>query len=175
MHRLIFVGFLCLGLAGCASVQPQPTLMRLSSTFDAESVAWFNSAGTGIIEGQAFFQTRGGQPRTCAGLEVGLQPRSEYGDERLTVLYGGTSSGHLPAAMTQVQFTPDSLAYQQARKTTTCDAQGNFRLSGLPSGNYFLVTGIVWEVPGRYGLEGGSLMQSVSISEGESKRVILTP
>ena len=175
MKRALAVGLLVVTVSGCASMMPQPRQVTLSTTFDAGSVSWFDSAGTGSINGQAFFQTRGGQPRTCAGLEVGLFPKSSYGDERLTAIYGTTKSGYAPALATRVQFIPDDSTYTNTHKSSVCDAQGNFSFTGLPAGEYFIIANIVWTVPGGYMPEGGALMQSVSLSDGESERVILTP
>ncbi len=175
MRKTLMASVLCVALSGCASMLPQPKLVALTSTFDAEGAAWFNSKGTGSINGQAFFQTRGGQPRTCAGLEVSLQPHSTYGDERLTAIYGSTESGYVPALSTRVQFTPDDVKYKQFRKTSVCDAQGNFGFSDLPPGKYFITSAIVWTVPGSYVPDGGVLLRSVILLERESKRVILTP
>jgi hypothetical protein len=168
----------CLGsvlLCSCASMLPQQRHVTLSSTFSPTAVAWFNEKGTGAIDGQAFFQTRGGQPRTCAGLQIALEPQSAYGDERLLAIYGNLNSGYVPAAATLVQFSPDDPAYKRLMKTTVCDAQGNFSFVNLPAGKYFVVAVIAWNIPGTYGLEGGALMKSVSLDPAEKKRVILTP
>lgn len=165
-------------LSACASLAPPPPRqVNLTSSFNPAEVAWFNSTGTASISGQAFFQTRGGQPRTCAGLEVSLQPRSTYGDERLTALYGNTSAGAIPALASRVQFIPDDAAYKAARKTSVCDAQGNFSFTNLPAGDYVLVAAVIWTIPGQEFAppQGGPLMKSVTLSEGESERVILTP
>ena len=163
-------------LSGCASLTPRRQV-SLTSTFSPQEVAWFNSTGTGSITGQAFFQTRGGQPRTCAGLEVSLQPHSTYGDERLRAIYGSTNTGYAPALATRIQFNPNSSAYLQTVKKSTCDAQGNFSFTGLPAGNYVVSTILVWRIPGQEyaSPQGGALMKSVTLKDGESTRVILTP
>ncbi|MCL1524579.1 prealbumin-like fold domain-containing protein [Xanthomonas nasturtii] len=165
-------------LAACASLAPpQPRQVALTTLFSPQEVAWFTTTGMGSVTGQAFFQTRGGQPRTCAGLEVSLQPHSTYGDERLTAIYGNATGGYTPALASRVQFTPDDLDYQQVRKTSICDAQGNFSFTGLPAGKYFLVAAVVWTVPGQEFAppQGGPLMKSFTLADGETKRVILTP
>lgn len=175
MKKVLLTSVLVASLTGCASMLPQPKHVALSSTFNAQDVAWFNSTGTGSITGQAFFQTRGGQPRTCAGLEVSLQPHSPYGDERLRAIYGNTESGFTPALAARVEFSPDDATYHQIRKTTVCDAQGNFSFTGLPAGKYVVTSAIAWTVPGGYTPDGGALLRSVDLSDGESKRIILTP
>lgn len=175
--KKIFLPFSFLLLSGCATFAPvPPRQVALTTTFDASEVSWFSEKGIGAINGQAFFQTRGGQPRTCAGLEISLQPKSDYGRERLIALYGSAEAGFSTMASANVQFTPDSADYKQARKTSICDAQGNFSFTGLPAGEYFLTTAIMWTVPGQEFMppQGGLLMQSVKLTDGESARVIMT-
>jgi len=174
MKRHIIIG-LCVFVAGCASTFG-PKQVNITSGFDPGEVAWFNSSGTGSISGQAFFQTRGGQPRTCAGLEVTLQPRSAYGDERLIAIYGNVDSGFAPALSAAYKFEPDVPAFKDYQKHAVCDAQGNFYFSNLPAGTYRLTAAIVWAVPGQYfPSEGGALLKSVTISDGENKRIIMAP
>ena len=165
-------------LSGCSSMGlTPPRQVNLASTFNPQEVAWAGAVGTGSIAGQAFFQTRGGQPRTCAGLEVSLQPHSTYGDERLIAIYGNAEQGYVSALASRIQFTPDDPSYKQSVRTSTCDAQGNFVFNGLPSGKYFLVASIIWRIPGQdfSPPQGGQLMKSLTLSEGENARVILTP
>jgi hypothetical protein len=179
LMKKAIVSFVILALlTGCASLAPPPPRqVALTTTFNPQEVAWFNETGTGSITGQAFFQTRGGQPRTCAGLEVLLQPQSAYAVERLTAIYGNTTGGYVPELSARVQFTPDDPAYKEVRKTSICDAQGNFSFTGLPAGKYFLAAAVVWTIPGQEFAppQGGGLMKSVTLADGETKRVILTP
>lgn len=178
MKNIIASTIMLACVTGCASLAPPPPRqVALTTTFNPQEVSWFRGTGHGSITGQAFFQTRGGQPRTCAGLEVELKPRSAYGDERLTAIYGNAKGGYSPALGARVQFTPDDPAYKEAAKTSICDAQGNFSFTGLPAGNYFLTAAVIWTIPGQeFGPpQGGVLMKSVTLAEGETKRVILTP
>ena len=178
MKKAIATTLMFACLSGCASlVAPPPRQVNLTSTFNPQEVAWSKATGTGSITGQAFFQTRGGQPRTCAGLQVSLQPHSTYGDERLSAIYGNTEKGAVHALATRVQFVPDDPTYKETVKTSTCDAQGNFSFTSLPAGKYFLVASIVWSIPGQEFAppQGGALLQSVTLADGENKRIILTP
>lgn len=177
MKKAIFASALLLTLAGCAALAPRPPKeVTLQTTFNPANVAWFNTQGTGEITGQAFVQTRGGNPRTCAGNKVGLFPQSAYGDERLTAIYGNASHGFLPIGSQGTKFTPDSDAYHKTMKETTCDAQGNFAFTHLPAGNYFIITGVAWSTRGGVSPDqGGGLMQSVTLKSGETKHVIITP
>ena len=162
-------------LSGCATMGGG-TQHSMTATFDPASIAWSKEKGTGSISGQAFFQTRGGQPRTCAGLEVSLIPYSEYAKERMIALYNGTTSGFNPAfGGRKPIFVPDEPAYYKSSPRSVCDAQGNFVFNNLPAGEYFVVTQIVWTVGNSFIPEGGSLMKHVELSEGEAARVMLTP
>lgn len=165
-------------LSGCASMGlTPPRTVNLTSSFNPQEVSWANASGTASVTGQAFFQTRGGQPRTCAGLEVALQPQSAYGDERLTAIYGNSEKGSVSALASRVQFIPDDPAYKQAQRKSVCDAQGNFSFTGLPAGTYNLTAAVIWTIPGQEFAppQGGLLMKRVVLKEGESARVILTP
>lgn len=175
MKKVLLASVLCCALSSCASVAPQPEQIVLSAPFDLQSTTWFKAKGTASVTGQAFIQTRGGQPRTCAGLEVNLVPKSKYADERLVAMYNSTESGFRSAKAPRLAFTPESPMYSERLKKSVCDAQGNFVFSDLPAGDYFVVTTLVWSVPGGYLPEGGAMFKAFSLAAGESKRVILTP
>lgn len=175
--RSMSVVIVLIALSGCASLAPMAKKITLTSRFSAEEVAWFNATGTSSLTGQAFFQTRGGQPRTCAGLEIELKPKSSYGDERLTAIYGNPAGGYTPAFAANIQFTPDDAKYKEMRRTTVCDAQGNFSFTDLPAGDYFVTSSIIWILPGQEFAppQGGVLMKSVNLGDGQTKRILLTP
>lgn len=145
--------------------------------FDAGGLAWSQGAGTAGIEGQAFVQTRGGQPRTCAGMPVNLVPSSPYSDARMRVIYGATDRGFTPAyGSRDVRFSGDTGELERYVRTAVCDAQGNFAFRNIPGGTYYLVSTIVWQSPGSYIIDqGGRMMRRVDVRDGESVREILTP
>jgi hypothetical protein len=172
MNRHIALLIFTLFLAGCAATTPPPP-RHLTSEWNPADVAWSAEKGTGSITGQAFFQTRGGQPRTCAGLEVSLIPQSPYADERIEAIYGDTVKGYRPAWRGRIHFAPDHTTYHDTMIEAVCDAQGNFSFEDLPAGTYYVITRLTWQVD--YSVQGGSLMQRVELNEGETKRVILTP
>lgn len=172
MRNAITVAVLAVSLAGCASMQP----VTLTTQFDPAEVAWASLPGTGSVTGQAFFQTAGGEPRTCAGQVVELVPDSTFLRERLAAIYGNTTKGFRPLISGKRKFADNPPAYQAAARQSPCDAQGNFAFTDLPAGRYYVVAGIGWTLPGNYlPSQGGWLMESLDLAEGESKRVILTP
>lgn len=62
--------------------------------------------------------------------------------------------------------------YTRQSREGQCDAQGNFRISDLPAGDYYVITGVHWvigSVP-----QGGNLMRRVSLAAGQNAEVFLT-
>ena len=94
------------------------------------------AAGNATITGQAFLTQRGGDVVKAAGRTVTLDPATSVGNEWwekvVTDRYDQSE-------------TPPSTAFQQARRTTTADADGRFRFSDLPPGKYYLHTVVTWE------------------------------
>ena len=118
-------------------------------------------------------RTNGGEARTCAGYEVILVPESGYAKERLQYIYGSTEKGYREIFLFKdLKFSPEIPAYQQSFIKTVCDAQGNFLFEKLAAGTYFITAPVTWTV-GRAS-QGGVLMQRVTVTDGESKRHILT-
>jgi hypothetical protein len=73
----------------------------------------------------------------------------------------------------------DERMMQHSRRTIA-DGSGNFEFSGLPAGDYYVVTAVAWGVP--TGMQffpveqtGTALTAKVHVNDGEPKRVILTP
>lgn len=174
MQTRVIAAVLAASLAGCATMQPQT--VTLTTAFDPAEVGWALQPGTASVTGQAFFQTKGGQPRTCAGQAVVLVPDSPHTRERIRAFYGSVESGYSPATVPDPRFVPDEAeAMRRYVRGAQCDAQGNFEFTGLPAGRYYVVSGIRWALPGHYLVsEGGRLMQAIDLTEGESRRVILS-
>lgn len=179
MKGRVVLSIVILLLAGCATVAPAPPRqINISTAFDQSEVQWFKTKGNGSITGQAYFQTVGGQPRTCAGGRVTLYPHSTYIDKLTVAVFGNTTSGYVPIYQMNFQVNPRSpSATSEYAMTAACDAQGNFSFTDLPAGSYYVLAGVVWTIPGENMMppQGGELMRSVTLGAGESKRVILTP
>ena len=158
-------------MTGCATVPP--TDVPISSKFSKSDVAWFNSAGTGKLEGSAFLRTRGGEIRTCAGYEVQLLPYSSYAAERMKFIYGSETSGHLVGPRRAWKFNPDEPDFYEFFKKTVCDANGEFEFKDLPAGDYYTTAKVTWDI-GKVFDEGGVLMRKVSIVANATETVSLT-
>lgn len=173
--KTVFVAsaLLCgaLSLAACATVAP----VALTSPYDpAEQVV---AAGPNTISGNAVLRTVGGEVRTCAGFPVKLVPVTAYGSERMQAIYGNLNQGYMPSYAGKT-FTPENPHWEnEAGRTETCDSQGNFSFTNIKDGAYYVVTAVMWGVPqSAYytAQQGGALFQRVTVSGGETKRVVLT-
>jgi len=94
--------------------------------FDEAEYVPFQKSGTGVIVGIVGYKTRKGIYASPPDTEVTLDPATGYG----RIWWEGPAmiSGRLP---------PDP-RFLQYRRTTTLDAQGEFRFEGLPPGSYYV-------------------------------------
>jgi hypothetical protein len=153
-----------LALAGCAVPQQE----RIAK-YDAAEYARYAGSGSARITGQAFAKTVGGDVKYAAGNTVWLYPVTSM----TTEWYQTSIKGGKPMK------AGDQRMMQHSR-STVADGNGNFEFSGLPAGDYYVVTQVTWGVP--TGMQffpieqtGSALTGKVHVSNGESKRVILTP
>lgn len=155
----------------------KPIPANLSVGLTADEVAWSRVRGDNAITGQAIMRTRGGDVKTCAGLDVSLIPFSAYAAQRVAVTYGPGEEGF--GNREQRPFNPDPAIYHQTIRHTLCDAQGNFAFRQLPDGKYFLLVEVSWEaVQGGYYAylagQGGTMMTRVEVRGGQTVPLILT-
>lgn len=143
-------------LAGCAAPQP------MSAKFDPAEHAAFSKSGTGVIEGQAFLKTKGGDVKLAAGNVVSVFPATSYWREwrDRSVIGGVELSGG------------DDRANQFVRETQA-DGEGRFRFDGLPAGSYILTCEIRWHYS-EYGQTGGIAHARVTVRDGEVTRAVVT-
>ena len=158
-------------LAGCV---PTRQVIKTTSVYNPEDAAYIHEEGNAVIEGQAFLRTMIGEVRTCAGARVYLLAVTEYSKERFRNLYGNINEGR--SYVNNVD-DPDP-RYWKDWLHTVCDAEGDFRFTGIPPGEYFIAAGVWWQVPqGVYSssTEGADLMKRIRITgtEGEPIRVLL--
>jgi hypothetical protein len=165
-------------LAGCA-VQPTDLRYNITVPYDHQAAKEAMAPGDVIINGTAFMRQRGGGVVTCAGQDVHLFANTEYARQRLTYIYG-----HAPAANEVVSqdvriamshryiFNPDVLEYKADQRTTKCDGQGNFTFDSAKDGEYFIVTGVLWEAGAAR--QGGVLATKIIVSDGKAPRAIMS-
>lgn len=176
--RLLPTFAVLVALAGCASLPPPPTV-PIAAPWSDDAVAWSRGSGTATITGQAVLRTVGGEARTCAGLEARLIPDSAYARERLSFDYRSLDRGMKSRIQTYF-WSPDPAAYSETIRTVTCDAQGTFTFEGVPAGKYYVTALVAWGIPRvEYGTtfvpeQGGWLLGTVDVADGQTRRVILS-
>lgn len=159
-------------LTGC--IASTSKMIKLNSTFNAKDAVKFLEKGKNKIEGNALIRQRAGGVVTCAGTSVTLFPVNEYSKERIFNIYGNLNKGYRSANLPTVQFDNNDPNYFKAAKNVICDPQGYFTFKDIVDGEFFVVSKITWNVQS-YLLEGGFLMQRVSLNGGETKKIVLSP
>ncbi len=152
-------------VTGCVAA-PEP--IKIHSVFNEEEIKWVKNEGNNEIKGSALLRQRGGGVVTCAGNKVGAIPSSTYATERMRALYGNTNKGYNQTTLVE---DPDP-RYWEIILTTTCDAQGYFTFRDVPDGEYYIVTGIFWEISSQN--QGGTLMERVKVENGEKIEIVLS-
>lgn len=160
--KLFMLSLVATALAGCATQK-----VKVDVPFDEKQAAALMQPGVNTIKGSALIRQRGGTVVTCAGSDVGLIPATAYARKRMEIIYG---SGTFAPVVPTFDYTPP--AYQQHVRKSTCNAQGFFTFDRVADGEFFVATSVQWEAG--YTMQGGALMQRVSVSGGELKEIVLT-
>jgi hypothetical protein len=173
---MLRTGLLFLAVVACTAgpVLAKDRRYQMRSSFDPSEIIWAKAKGNAAIRGSALLRTRGGDVKSCAGTTINIIPQSTYASERMTHYYGSLEGG---LSTQKESITTIDPVYEKTIIETVCDAQGNFEISGLAAGSYFVTAQISWEVPfSRYTTrrEGGAMMRRIVLTEGETARVILS-
>lgn len=166
-YRVFAAACALLMLAGCATNIP------VNAPFNPQEAQRLTQPGVNIVSGSALIRQRGGGVVTCAGLPVTLTPKTDYAVERMRSIFGNVTKGYSPVPLVGRVFIPDPPEYAIHSLTTHCDSQGDFQFANVADGQFFVSTGIVWMAGSS--AQGGSLMELISVSGGEARRVVLSP
>lgn len=170
MKKTICVILLCLLAFPAVGCTPQAKKVKLSERFDNVQAATMLTDGTNTLTGNAFMRQAGGNVVTCAGSPVHLIPATSYATERISHLYGNTTSG---VAMNPIAFEPNEPEYTRLMKKETCDSQGNFTFEKVADGTYYITTTVQW-LAGPYNPQGGALMKKVSLNGGVAQKIVMS-
>ncbi len=158
-----------LGLvAGCGAMpgsrSEEKGVYTVQTAFNPGDFAWSMNQGTASIEGKALLKGRDGRVRTCAGQLVALTADNAYTRE--------ASDAAKTQRYSRIERDP---RYNQYRRTTTCDAQGNFTFRHLPHGNWGMGTRVEWEETGPEGkvVRGGPLGKRFRLQAGEKATIVM--
>ena len=169
MKKISIFAFILI-LASCAT---SPVTIETFSSYDRNQIAWSLADGTGKLEGDGFLSRRDGMLVKCSGQEVGLVPASDYAIERFTNIYGSPNGGYNTAGYGNRNADAADPDYINDVRTTICDVDGKFSFENLPSGEFYVYTGVIWRVTD-YANEGGAISRRVKIEEGKTIKVSLT-
>lgn len=149
-------------LAGCAQ-PPQPPYQRQAQFIESEYLSYAGK-GTGRLSGQAFTKTRGGDVKFAAGNTIYLNPVTTYSKEWFA---NGIKANR--------NMSPPDERAREYRREAIADGNGNFEFSDLPAGDYYVATGIFWEVPSGQGLQrtGSNVGEKVTIKDGETTKAVV--
>lgn len=148
-----------IALAGCETAAPKNMAMNPITAAAEKEYEPYLQPGTATLTGQAFLVQRGGGTVRAAGKAVTLDPATSLGTEWWQKM-----------TWRQREFVPVSINFPKARHTTTADADGRFKFTGLPAGKYYVRTEVVWEVST---IQGGLVGRQVTIPDGQNTEVIL--
>ena len=171
MKRVWMLPVIAVLASGCAS----PQLVENQTHFDPKEAAVINERGANVIEGQAFLRQRGGGVVTCAGETVTLVPATSYAEERIRQIYGSANGG-VRFWWDGLEFAETDPRYYRMVREEICDATGDFRFDDVADGDYYVTTGVSWEVPVNVyysSTQGGTLARRVQVAYGQIERVIL--
>lgn len=125
-----------------------------------------NTEGTGIVKGQAFLKTRGGDVKMAAGNEIILNPVTSY------------SNQWYDAYLLNKSLTEPDPRYDQYVIKTIADADGKFEFINVPPGEYYLVAPVFWEAAvgyqGALVRQGGIIAKKIKVQDGKELKIILT-
>ena len=177
MNFLLAAAYVSLAVSGCA-VPIETRTVTLTSTFDESGMRAQMAKGTAKIAGNAFMRQQGGGVVTCAGQDVILIAANEYSAERLQHIYGiapavGQTIGRpvYDVMRKRVEFTDSPPAYTEMQRKTKCDSLGNFEFTSIKAGDYYIITGVVWQVQS---MQGGTLVTRVRVSDENPDKVIMS-
>lgn len=174
---IVWVGILLTGCMEPYTYTPPPPKVYINQYDPILTKTLNEKVGNGSIQGTAFLRQGGGGVVTCAGNEVILVPKTPYSTEYLedefishrNGSFDSKGKGYKKTGFLGYYYiiTPDG-----EKKSTNCDAQGNFIFDKVGDGEYYVITNVNWEV-GR-DTQGGNLSQYVKLLNNESKKIILS-
>lgn len=160
---LLLLAAACAPMGG-APPPSQKGVYTVQTAFNPGDFAWSMNQGTASIEGKAMLKGSDGRTRTCAGQLVALTADNAYTRE--------ASAAAKTQRYSRIDRDP---RYARYRRTTTCDAQGNFAFRHLPHGNWGIGTRVEWEENTGQGkvVRGGPMGKTFRLQAGEKATIVM--
>ena len=182
MRSLAIMFAAAFALGGCRSV-PETANVATATAFNSAEAAFIKKAGTGSIQGHAFWRDDKGGTINAAGEIIRLVPATSYARERFAVLYKGRRS--VPAdQIPRVDVDPQ---YADYTRTTRAESTGRFEFDNVAPGVYFVTAQVHYRDKDSYvqinagsfrsrlrtGNDGGAMFDTVTVSGKEERPVKL--
>lgn len=161
-------------LVGCAQRPMAPARATWTPIpYDESEYASLAKAGTGVVRGQVFATTVGGDVKKGAGRSVILMPATTFRDqwhretfETHNVLAASADKRHL-----------------QYDRTKVADGDGRFEFADVPPGKYYVLSDITWQTAGDIQFaretgfrdqQGGLVVRRIEVRNGSVTEAMLT-
>lgn len=161
------------GLAHQVAFSSEP--VQLENEFDRKEVQWVTEVGNSTVRGQAFLKLKDGTFKGCAGFGIELLPIAKYSSERIFKTYGNNERGQILLEDNPPTFTPDAKEYHEMLLKTRCNERNEFFFSNVPSGSYYVMAFIIWDVieNGQTSKAGGGVMGRIDVKPNSENHIQL--
>lgn len=164
MKKVLVVTLALVALIGGCQTTPTQTpsesqvsnLRKRKHPYVESDFAWFREKGTGVVEGEAFARTRGGDLRLAAGLPVWLVPATSYTTEWIFT------------RIADVELEPDGV--EMPKMTCIAGSKGDFRFENVPVGIYYVFCEIQWSALGDP--VGVKLYKAIKVNNDTTKIIL---
>ncbi|WP_310452255.1 nuclear transport factor 2 family protein [Sulfuritalea sp.] len=137
---------------------------EMEASFSVVDFAPYRGDGPASLEGEAFVKTENGEVRNCSGDAVFLAPYTPFDVEVITAFLF-----HIDLALKKAgQAAP-------YWRESSCDSQGKFEFTNVPTGTWIAITAVRWGNSGRViggRAEGGQLAKKIILHPGKNRIVM---